>query len=766
MRPHAKLRQDLVSSKAIIDDTLMYTVKDPITGTYFRLREPEFWLINQLDGENSPEQVARLVQDKFNINIGAANVVQFIDAIEQLFFLENSRSEQKISRASYGHEKEKTLAGRLLFVQLKAFDPSRMLERVTAVYRRFHNRFWFTVEIAVILAGLTVLALNADYFAVNVYRVFSVGSLVTVFLGMFLLIAFHEFAHAVMCRYHGGEVREMGFLLMYFQPCFYCDLSDAWLFEKKAHRLAVTFAGPYCQLVVLSAAVLLWRITVPGTFINELCWIMVMVATFTFLLNFNPLLKLDGYYLLADWVDIPNLRKKAFAYLGNVIRRKILGWPIKPIDATRRHQRIFALYSVAAVAYSSLLLGYVLFVIGRFLTTNYGGPGLILLFAVLLFILRDVVTKLAKGIVQHIVHMKQLLHHPIRLIVHTVLFVGLLILFVAVPFTHRVSGEVTVRPLSVFTLTLNGSGMLETRHHRGGSKPENTASFIRLTDDMSVLDIVPLVKDGDQVLRGDTLAILTSSQVTHDIVSARADLERLENELSLLKAPPKVEEIAEAEAEVRAAQANLERLERDETRSVELATKQLIAADELDAVRSSTEIARAELARKQSALKLLTAPPRPEEEEVLISEIEKQRSRVDFLNEQAAAQVIVAPFDGGIGSRHDDGNILTLACSHVVEILTPVSDFEIPLVAVGQPVRVKVRAYPGVTYEGTVVRIPKVSDNNDASFPVSVLVANTEGQLSKGMTGYAKIEVGEASLAVLAYRKVLSNIRVEFWSWW
>jgi hypothetical protein len=559
----------------------------------------------------------------------------------------------------------------------------------------------------------------------------------------------------------------MGFLLMYLQPCFYCDLSDVWLFEKKSHRLAVTWAGPYCQLVVLSAAVIFWRVTVPGTFVNELTWIMVMVATFTFLLNFNPLLKLDGYYLLVDCLDIPNLRQKAFSWLGNVVRRKVLGWPIESIETGKPHRRIFAIYSVLAFLYSTLLLGYLLFLIGRFLTAQLGGLGLILLFAVLLFILRDVVVKLAGGVKQHIVYMKHLLHKPVRLISYVVVFGLLLVLFVAVPFPHRVSGEVIVRPLSLYTLSLNDYGLLESRHHRGGSKPQNKASFIQLTaNDMSVLDIVPLVQDDERVEQGDTLAILTSSQVTHELIAARAELERLEGELTLLKAPPKKEEIDEAEAAVRAAQAGLERLERNESRSVELAGKQLIAADELDAVRSETEIARAELASKQSALRLLIAPPRPEEEEVLKANIEKQRARVNFLNEQAEAQLIVAPFDGVVSSRHDDGHILTLADSRVIELLTPVSDFEIPLVEVGQTVRVKVRSYPGLTFYGTVVRIPPVGDDSLASFPVSVVVANVDGLLHKGMTGYAKIEIGETSLSTLAYRKILSNLRVEFWSWW
>ena len=80
MPPFVKLRQDLVSAKAEIDGATVYNIKDPITGNYFRLREPEFWLINQLDGNSSCEDVARRFQQKFNMGIGAENVEQFFVA--------------------------------------------------------------------------------------------------------------------------------------------------------------------------------------------------------------------------------------------------------------------------------------------------------------------------------------------------------------------------------------------------------------------------------------------------------------------------------------------------------------------------------------------------------------------------------------------------------------------------------------------------------------------------------------------------------------
>jgi multidrug resistance efflux pump len=186
----------------------------------------------------------------------------------------------------------------------------------------------------------------------------------------------------------------------------------------------------------------------------------------------------------------------------------------------------------------------------------------------------------------------------------------------------------------------------------------------------------------------------------------------------------------------------------------------------LETVRSQFDVAKAELVNKEAALELLTSPPRPEEEQVLQHEIEKQRARIAFLTRQAEAQLIVAPFDGIVSSRPSGDNILTLSSQDSVELLVPVTDFEISHVRRGQTVRVKIRSFPHLTFFGEVVRVPHGTNGEEATFPVSVVIENPGGLLDDGMTGYAKIEVGRSSLIALAYRKILSNLRVEFWSWW
>jgi putative peptide zinc metalloprotease protein len=769
MPGYARLRKDLVSSPAEVGGVTVYNIKDPITGSYFRLREPEFWLVSQFDGATSCETIAARFRQKYQMDISADGVERFVDVLEKLFFLEDTRSEQATSRKSYGAGEARSAFSRLLYVKVKAFDPTRLLDRLTALYRPFHSWSWVVLQLAVIFLGVGLLSANRSFFSVDLLEFFHLESVIAIVLSLFILVTIHEFAHAVICRYYGGEVRAMGFLLLYFQPCFYTDLSDAWLFKEKSHRLAVTWAGPYFQVFVLALAVIVWRVTVIGTFVSDLARLTAIVCWITLLFNLNPLIKLDGYYLLSDWTDIPNLRRKAFAYIGNVFQRVVLGWPEAPVTATPRERRIYAIYALFALAYSVFLVGFVLAVVGRFLTAKLGGAGLVLLVAVVLYMLRTSIATFAKGIVKHVVYMGQLTKKPLRLTIYVLLATALILTLFVVPFPHRIAGEVTVRPIEEFSLSLNNLGYLESRYRKGGANPDSKVSLIQMSsNNIDVLDLLPLVRDGQRVSAGDTIAILTSSQVTKEIVAGTSEMERLEGQLQLLKALPKKEEIAQAEAEVVASKAAHDQQARELKRVKDLADKHLISTEQVEAAQSAADIAKAELANKRSRLAFLKSPPRPEEEAVLRSAIDKQRANLGFLKAQKDAQQIVSPVNGIAACNRAADRIMTVVNKEQVEVLVPVSDFDINLVRLDQRVKLKVRSFSGTVFEGRVVHLPQGASNqgSGAYFLVSAVVDNQNATLDEGMTGFTKIQIGKTSLARLIARKVASWVRVEFWSWW
>ncbi|MEA2030607.1 MAG: hypothetical protein U9N55_03295 [candidate division Zixibacteria bacterium] len=765
----AKIRSDLVSVPTEVDGTTVYNIKDPITGSYFRLREPEYWLINQLDGKTSYDDIVRRFQDKFQLNITSDAIGQYVQLLGKLFFLDDGRAEQAVSRASYNAARGKSQLSRLLFIKIKAFNPERFLNFLTRIYRPFHNPFWAGVAVLIIFFGFGLMIANSEYFYVDMVEIFNLGSLVAIILSLFVIVSVHEFAHAVVCSHFGGEVREIGFLLLYFQPCFYSDLSDAWLFPKKSQRLAVTWAGPAMQLLLFAVAIIFWRITIPGTFPNDVARIITVVCWVTMLFNFNPLIKLDGYYLLSDWVDIPNLRRKSFSYLGHTFKRVVLGWPIPIKQVSRRERWIYLSYAIFATAFSTFLLLYLVIIVAQFFLAKLGGWGLLALVVILLAVLRSGIATIFRGTIKHLGYMKKTFKNRFRLLIWLLALASLAYGLFGIQFPHQVSGEVSVQPIKEFKLLLNEFGLLERRLLCRGGEPESKSSYLQMTsNEMASLDLVPFVKDGAHVKSGDTLAILISNQMTKEVVANIAELDKFESQLALLKAPPKQEERNKAKAQVKTAKINLERLSQDLKRTTELMKKNLATKEEYEYALSIKDIAQAELNNRTAQLELLTSPPKPEEEAVIQSEIDKQRAKVKFLQQQVEAQSILAPFDGKVVISDDVNHILSIFNIEQVEVLVPVSDYDINLIELAQNVKLKVRAYPNNLFEGTVVHIPAYAKLNgeEGLFPVSVVVINNDRLLQKGMTGYAKINIGSKSLMSLITRKIQSFIRVEFWSWW
>ena len=169
MPQYARLRTDLVVAPAEIDGQTVYNIKDPVSGNYFRLRAPEYWLIQQLDGKTSYEDIARRFRDEFKLEISSDDVEQFAVTLENQYFLEDGRSEQLISRDSYQHGEKRSLFSRLLFIKVRAFRPGRFLDLLTRVFRWFHNPFWFAAQLVIMVLGIVLFLANLGQFNVNMY---------------------------------------------------------------------------------------------------------------------------------------------------------------------------------------------------------------------------------------------------------------------------------------------------------------------------------------------------------------------------------------------------------------------------------------------------------------------------------------------------------------------------------------------------------------------------------------------------------------------
>jgi len=358
-----------------------HVVKDPVSGEYFHLGASEIFLLKNLNGRQTPQAVCAAFEEQFDEPLDSDELAEFIELARSRGFLrpaENaSRDEHPSAAAVQPMPARRRFRQSILYWRISLFNPDRLFDWLVPKLMFLWTRAFLAVSAVSIVVAAAVTWANGAELLTKFSSVLRWETALLVWLTLLIVTTVHEFAHGMTCKRYGGEVREIGFLLMFFIPCFYCNVSDAWRFREKSKRLWVTFAGGYCDLCVWAFAVIVWRLTYQDSLPNYLAWVVMSVAGFRVFFNLNPLIKLDGYYLLSDWLDVPNLRLRAFGYIRDRLR-SLWRWNALGSDpVTRRERRIYLSYGLFAGVFSFWLVGFIISRIGGFLVTEYRGAGFV-----------------------------------------------------------------------------------------------------------------------------------------------------------------------------------------------------------------------------------------------------------------------------------------------------------------------------------------------------------------------------------------------------
>lgn len=387
--------------------------------------------------------------------------------------------------------------GQVLFFRKSLYDPNRLLQRLL-------NWFQWLYRPGVLLSGLffvlvTLLAAlwNIGSIAEQGANFFTLSNLGLTWLLFVLIKVLHEFGHGVTAKHFGAEVHEMGFMFILFAPYLFCNVSDVWRAGKWA-RLATGAAGLAVELMLAAAAFWLWLATQPGLF-NQMCFnTMVVCSVSTLFFNGNPLMKFDGYYILADAMEIPNLRAKSNAWVTGWAQRHLLG--IEPPAAAAPHEAspLFGFYAVAAYLYGwfiifsisamvfDLLKPYGL----EFLSRTYVGLFLFVSVALPLYRLGRSVRR-TPGLRSAVAVRSRLAAAGALLLLAALLLV---------PWTEQVKRSAVLEHSVVARVVASAPGMLGAVH----------------------------VSEGEQVVAGQLLAKLDSPDLDTHLVSLRLDREALQ----------------------------------------------------------------------------------------------------------------------------------------------------------------------------------------------------------------------------------------------
>ncbi|TWU23415.1 HlyD family secretion protein [Novipirellula galeiformis] len=364
-----RMRGGLTSVESWTRAGRVWILSDPLVRQYFYLLDEEYELLRLLDEDASVANVRqRFETGHVRRRLDPARLIALIARWHREGLVESLSPNQATMLADLGAEERRRRWQQQwlnpLVIRLPGFDPAWILGRIAP------HVAWFFSPIMVLFSVLlmcSAILLVTTQFATLRASLPSLDMLAQpnqwfVLLGVAAGIKIlHEFGHALVCRRFGIQVKEMGVLLMLLMPCLYCDVSDAWRLPQRRHRMFISAAGIYVELVLAAAATWLWWWSQPGLFHTVCLNVMLIGSVNTVLLNGNPLLRYDGYYLLSDGLGIFNLWSRSRAAVRSAIERLLLGIVSDGDPMDDRFTRLFLIvYGIASIAYRYLVLGFML----------------------------------------------------------------------------------------------------------------------------------------------------------------------------------------------------------------------------------------------------------------------------------------------------------------------------------------------------------------------------------------------------------------------
>jgi putative peptide zinc metalloprotease protein len=353
-------RPDLVARRQHYLGRAYWVVKDPIGLSYFRFQEEEYAILGMLDGETSLDEIKERFEDEFPPQkITLEELQQFLGMLHRSgLVIADVPGQGRQLRKRRDEKKWKQFlaaATNILCIRFKGIDPERILRAIYPYFAWFFSRTALVLFGLLALSALLLVTVEFDVFRAKLpefHQFFSIHNAFLLAMVLGITKVFHEFGHGLCCTHCGGECHEMGVMVLVLTPCLYCNVSDSWMLPSKWQRAAIGAAGIYVEVVLASICTFLWWFSQPGLFHNLCLNVMFISSITTIVFNANPLLRYDGYYVLSDLMEIPNLRQKATTILSRKLSEWCLGMePPEDPFLPQRNQTFFALYSIAAAAY-------------------------------------------------------------------------------------------------------------------------------------------------------------------------------------------------------------------------------------------------------------------------------------------------------------------------------------------------------------------------------------------------------------------------------
>jgi len=370
LRSHAQIHRHDYRGK------VWFILQDHAAGRSHRFSPAAYSFIGLMNGKRTVQQL----WDAVNIQAGdqaptqdeVIRLLGQIHAADALMCDVTPDSRELFRR--YQRQERMKLKQRLwtpMAIRIPLLDPERFLERTLPFARLVLNNYTAVLWLLVVVIGVILAGVHWSDLTENIVdRALTPQNLILIWFVYPVVKALHELGHAYTTKMSGGEVHEIGIMFLVFMPVPYVDVSSAWGFRSKGRRMLVGASGIAVEMFLGALALFVWLSVEPGTVHAVAYNVMLISGVSTLLFNGNPLLRFDGYYVLADALEIPNLGARSNKYLGYLVQR----YAFRVVDAESPADSPgecfwFVVYGIAAFCYRMFIMFVIiLYVGGKFFT--------------------------------------------------------------------------------------------------------------------------------------------------------------------------------------------------------------------------------------------------------------------------------------------------------------------------------------------------------------------------------------------------------------
>jgi putative peptide zinc metalloprotease protein len=754
-----RLRSDLeITTRLVEGEPLQYLIRDPHNDKIYAYGDREYFICQRLDGQTPFPDIQDAFYQQFNLSLDLLQLEAFVRHLASLQLVEYNLEPQEISWHFPVYYKKHTLG-----------NPDRWMQKLAVAFSWCFNR---TFAIGLGLLFLLALILFVTYF--NKFHREVVNLLwnpgpffLETLIGILFINVVGELGKAIALKHYAGNVPEACVGLAYrLVPTFHFDLSDLYM-RKKPRQQVIFSAGLVAQLFFWCIGIIAWKITYPWTMMHKFWVIFTVAAQFFFLINLIPLLPRDGYYLLSNWLEVPDLWNRSRDLVKAWFYRHPLPEPLTP-----REQLGFKIFGGLSIVFLFSFWLVVLGLLGYLLIWHWKlkGLGACLFLTILGLRYGDAMKQIGKMFFSprnHLAGQEGFIRT--KPLIKLGMLAIVIIIFL-IPYPFEAGGEFKLWPINQLSIRAVVSGEITK----------------------------VLVEEGQWVKKGQTLALLLDKDYRARLDSFREALNANLEKLTWMRKGPKPQEVAKAEQEVKLAAKALQYSSVEATRYTKMYQEKAVSnKDYMDALKARDED-RERLALAKKNLEVVKNPYRPEEIKAQEAEVRRLEAEVTLAEKNLQLTEILSPQEGRlitaaplqkVGQYLDVGDLLGVvedSRTFIAEIEVPEEDIE--EVKPGGKVKLRTWAYPRKTFQGKVMSVAPTGYDESRKRVMRVLTEkefrtmqvvpeqgrvirvvsqfpNTDGLLRSDMTGYAKIEGAWMPLGVAFTRWLVRLVMVEIWSW-